>query len=119
MFIREQLVDRIPSPLNIDTYRTDTSQYVLNLMVELIIDYIRKEREVSDYYMGQLELEYRCPPTFIDIDNDAEALEWIEKNRNLDDRGLVAYVLDNLHKVKITPEVFLILALKTHYDCHF
>lgn len=119
MFIREQIIDRIPSPLNIDMYRSDTSQYVLKLLIELVIDYIQKERFNSNYSMGRLEMEYRCPPAFLNIDDDREAQKWIENNRNLDDRGLVAYVLDNINKVQITPEVFLIIALKTHFNCHF
>lgn len=119
-FIREQISDRITHPINIDVYKAKPSQYVLDLIIELVIDYIQKERNKNeDYQMGFLEMEYRCPKEFIDLENDEIAREWIRENTCLTDKGLIMYVLDNLHRMQLCRHKFIIITLKCFFDCRF
>lgn len=115
--IREQFMDHIDNTINIDTYKTNTYQYVLKLMIEIIIDYIVSERKSNPGYdMGRLELEYRCPIHFLNIEDDTLARAWIRENKHLNDKGLIGHILDNTHRMSFGKHKFMLTALKTFYN---
>ena len=115
--IREQFMDNVYDTINIDTYKVNTYQYVLKLMIEVIIDYIMRERKrYPEYNMGKLELEYRCPKRFLEIEDDTLAREWIQENTQLTDKGLIGYILDNTHRMHLGKHKFILTALKTFYN---
>lgn len=121
IIIREQLADRVDNTINIDTYKAQPYQYVLDLMIEIIIDYIQIERKIneSDYGMGRLEREYRCPRHFLEIEDDTLAREWIRENSHLNDKGLIVYILHNLSSMRMGKHKFLLYSLKTFFNCSF
>ena len=119
MYIFEQYADSI-SPINIDTYKPNPHRYVLFLLTEIVVDYIQRERKVCQKYgMGKLELEYRCPKYFLEIEDDTLAREWIAGNTQLTDKGLILYVIQNSSEMKIGRHKFLVYALKTFFNCRF
>ena len=110
-------MDNIDDRINIDTYELNTYQYVLDLIIEVAIDYIITERKKSpDYEMGKLEIEYRCPKHFLNIEDDTLAREWIRENKDLTDKGLVGYIIDNTHRMSLGKHKFILTALKTFYN---
>lgn len=118
--IREQLMDEIDDTINIDTYETDPYQYILKLIIEVAVDYIQKERLNSEkFQMGTLELEYKCIKEFLEIEDDKLAEQWIKDNRELTDKGLIGYVIDNVHRMPIGKHKFILCMLKTYFNCRF
>lgn len=116
--IREQFMDRIPTT-NVDTYHSNIYHHILNLMVEIVIDYIKVQRGLNSYEMGKLEMEYRCPNEFIEIEDDDEAVRWVRKNNFLDDKGLIGYIIDNTHRMHMGRHKFILYTLKTFFDIRF
>ena len=68
---------------------------LIDTVYYIICSYIRKERdENSEFGMGKLEREYLCTDDFM---NAEDARKWIEENRELNDRGLIVFIFDNVY----------------------
>jgi hypothetical protein len=70
---------------------------LIDTVYYIICAYIRKERDADiEFGMGTLEREYLCTDDFV---NAEDARKWIEENRELNDRGLIAFIFDNVYRM--------------------
>tara|TARA_R100001230_G_C5470944_1_gene25837 strand:+ start:17 stop:391 length:375 start_codon:yes stop_codon:yes gene_type:complete len=81
-------VDEGPS-----TWIPNIIESICELMINIICDYIREERDTESLGMGQLERKYLCTEDFV---NSEHAEEWIKMNPQKDDMGLIMYIYDNV-----------------------
>tara|TARA_B110000014_G_scaffold121205_1_gene83290 strand:- start:20768 stop:21139 length:372 start_codon:yes stop_codon:yes gene_type:complete len=72
-------------------------KYILSNVIEtiyyVIADYIKKERNKSNIGMGHLELKYNYTDEF---ENTENVLEYLDKNRDVDDTNLVIFIYDHI-----------------------
>ena len=81
-------VDEGPS-----TWIPNIKENICELIITVICDYIREERDAESLGMGRLEKKYLCTDDFVNSD-DMEA--WIRMNPQTDDTGLIMYIYDNV-----------------------
>tara|TARA_B100000287_G_scaffold112527_1_gene104812 strand:+ start:4321 stop:4689 length:369 start_codon:yes stop_codon:yes gene_type:complete len=99
---RELLLNRVRQNTNevIIDYKDNWNKYILSSIIDGIFytlaDYIRVERKCENG-MGKLEIEYHCTDDFINTENPRA---YLEQYRDLDDKNLMIFIYDNMHKMK-------------------
>jgi len=71
---------------------------LIDTVYYIICSYIRKERddENNEFGMGKLEREYLCTDDFMSAE---DMCKWIEETRELNDRGLIVFIFDNVYRM--------------------
>ena len=81
-------VDEGPS-----TWKPNIKENICELIITVICDYIREERDTESLGMGRLEKKYLCTDDFV---NSEDVETWIRMNPQTDDTGLIMYIYDNV-----------------------
>ena len=78
------------------SYSAQIKESLIDVIFNVIVDYINYERCHDELDVGKLERVYSYPLAFLESD-DPHA--WLEQNRSTDDLGLIMYVYDNMYKM--------------------
>lgn len=78
------------------SYSIQIKESLVDVIFNVIVDYINYEREHDELGVGKLERLYSYPLAFLESE-DPRA--WLEQNSSVDDLGLIMYVYDNMHKM--------------------
>ena len=103
----------------IDEYVEHIKKYILSSLIEnifyVIIDYIKKTRDESDYKMGKLEIEYYYTDEFHESDDPRK---YLDMNREIEDIGLIMYVYDNFTRMELNSNrrMMFYLMNMTYFD---
>lgn len=79
-----------------NSYVAHRQEALLEALFYTIADYIDYERDRDDKGLGQLERLYACPQAFLDSEDPHE---WLEKNRAVDDMGLIMFIYDHMYNM--------------------
>lgn len=74
-------------------YSAHIRESIIDCIFYTIADYIQHERTTEELHMGKLERLHSFPIAFL---NCEDPHEWLEKNRQTDDRSLIMFVYDNI-----------------------
>jgi hypothetical protein len=102
---RDLLLYRVRQNTNdfIIDYKDRWNKYILSSIIDSIFytlaDYIKLERQ-GEKGMGNLEIEYYCTDDFINTENPKA---YLEEHRDPDDKGLMIFIYDNMHKMNPGP----------------
>jgi len=75
------------------SYSVHIHDHLLECIFYTIADYIQHERNTDMLRMGRLERLHSFPMAFF---NSEDPHEWLENNRQKDDRSLIMFIYDNI-----------------------
>lgn len=78
------------------SYSVQIKESLIDVMFNVIVDYINYERDHDELGVGKLERLYSYPMAFFESEDPHE---WLEQNRSEDDLGLIMYIYDNIYKM--------------------
>ena len=110
---RDLILNRVRQNKNgfIIDYKDRWNTYILSSIIDSIFytlaDYIKLERR-GESGMGHLEIEYYCTDDFINTENPKA---YLEEHRDPDDKGLMIFIYDNMHKMNPGPHRRILLYL--------